>query len=243
VREGLPMTFGLKVVYTSRWVDPVVVTGTLYVVAIAAVIIGCVRPWKGGGLVVVALAAFPLLHAVLPFAGTVAEGRYTLFVLPLVALALANAAGRRAALAVLLACCLAVTLIGLRALEGNTTPYFSSRRVPTSFVSLERALAEHGTTRLWSNYWVAYRLTFETHERVIAAAVVNDRYPPFARDVASADPPAAHVFLTGTRDDVAFRAGLLARRIGYRLYQAGSQWTVYLPDRAVGPRAIPGSYP
>jgi len=242
-REGLPMTFGLKVIYSSRWISPAVVSGALYGLALIVVVAGCRRLWPAGGLIVALVVAFPFLHALLPLAGTVAEGRYTLFALPLLALALARAAERRVAAGALAVVCLAVTFVGLRDLRGQTTPYFSSRRVPASFTALEAALEAHGTTRVWSGYWVAYRLTFETGQRVIAAPIVDDRYPPFAEAVSFAPRPAAHVYLSGTRDDHAFRAGLVARHIPFRAYTVGGDWVVYTPARRIDPTAIPHSYP
>lgn len=242
-REGVPMTLGLKVIYSSRWVSPAVVTGALCALAVAVAIAGYVKGWPGGRLIVVLALAFPFLHAFLPLAGTVAEGRYTLFALPLVALALAHAADRRLPAAALAAACLLATGLGLRDLRGQTTPFFSNRRVPTSLASLERALEAHGTTRVWSGYWVAYRLTFETGERVISAPIVNDRYQPLAAAVSFAARPAAHVYLAGTKDDTAFEAGLRARHIPYRAYEVGNQWTVYTPARRVDATAIPHSFP
>ena len=243
VREGLPMTFGLKVIYTSRWVPPVDAMAAAYVVIVAVVVAGCAKRWPGGWLVVAMLAAFPFLHALLSLASTVAEGRYTLFVLPALALALAHRADRRLSAVVLTGSCVAITVAGALALHGNTSPYFSGRRVPASFTSLERALEAHGTTAVWSNYWVAYRLTFETDGRVLAAPVTNGRDPALTSLVRAAIPAAGHVFLTGTREDMAFRRGLIARHIHFASYTVADEWTVYLPTTPVGPTAIARAEP
>ena len=82
VREGLPMTFGLKVLYSSRWVNPVEVTAVAYAVLVAVVVAGCAKRWPGGWVIVALVVTFPFLHALLSLASTVAEGRYTLFLLP-----------------------------------------------------------------------------------------------------------------------------------------------------------------
>lgn len=240
--ESLPMTLGLRVVYGHRWVRPPAVSIAWLVLAVALVAAGCCRRWPGGRVVVLLLVAYPLLNALLTLSGTVAEGRYTLFLLPWIALCLAHgASGRWWAAALLLLAAAVVTSSGVGDLRGRTSPFFSGRQLPASLAPLERALAAHGTSRIWSTYWVAYRVTFETGGRVMGAPATADRYPAYTRLVATADPPAAHVFITGTHDDLAFRDGLLARRIPFRSYTAGGEWTVYQPAVPVGPFDIPGS--
>lgn len=241
--QGMPMTLGLKIVYSSRWIGAAPWATVLYWVALALVAYACVMRWPGGRLVVALLVAFPFLHALLSLSGSVAEGRYTLLALPWLALAMAHGATRRATAALLVAVCVTVTLVGLRDMRDRTTPFFSARRIPASFAPLERALAERGVTRAWSNYWVAYRITFETHEHVIAAPTTSDRYPRFAAEVSAASPPAAHVFLAHTVAESDFHAGLTARGIRFERWPVGRVWVVYLPRRKVAPTAIAGSYP
>jgi hypothetical protein len=239
---ALPMTFGVREVYSRDWVAPVAITAACFAAGVVLVASGCVRRWPAGLLIVVLLLAYPFLNSLLTLAGTVAEGRYTLFMLPWLALCAAHGAGsRRWAAAALLAAAVAVTSLGLAGLHGRTSPYFSGRAIPASLAPLERALEAHGTTRLWSTYWLAYRVTFDTGERVVGAPITADRYPAYTRMVASADPPAAHVFLTGTGDDIAFRRGLEDRGIPYTAYPAGDVWTVYLPAVPVGPFDIVAS--
>lgn len=242
VRTGLPTTLGLRVAYTAhQWVGPQPAGIALYVVALALVVAACIRRWPGGRLAVAVVVVFPFVHSLLTLGGTVAEGRYTLFALPWLALALAHGADRKLAAAALAVVVLAVSGAGLIDMRDQTSPFVSGRRVPRSLAALERGLEAHGTTRVWADYWIAYRVTFETGERVIAAPVTDDRYPPF-RALVSAT-PAAHVFLTGSASDRNFSAGLDARHVAYERWAAGPEWVVYVPDAPVGPTDIPGSYP
>jgi hypothetical protein len=61
---------------------------------------------------------------------------------------------------------------------------------------LEPLLSElraRGITRVWTNYWAAYRITFESGERIVAAPIPRedaDRYPPIQEAVRSALDPA-----------------------------------------------------
>lgn len=239
---GLPMTLGLRVAYTSRWVGPRPVGIALYLVALAVVGAALVRRWPDGRLAVLVVLSFPFLHSLLTLAGTVAEGRYTLFVLPWLALALAHRADRRITAALLGAVAVVVTIAGLVDMRDLTSPFAPDRRVPRSLAALERGLAAHGVTRAWANYWVAYRLTFQTGERVIAAPTTSDRYPPYTRLV-STTPGAAHVFVSRTASEAGFRHGLDERRIPYDRWEAGVDWVIYVPHIAVGPLELAGSFP
>ncbi|GAC1533368.1 MAG: hypothetical protein NVS3B12_12680 [Acidimicrobiales bacterium] len=239
---GAPMTFGLRVPYATRWLDPVPVAQVLYVVILAIIASGCVRRWPGGALAAVVLATFPFLHAVLPLAGTVAEGRYTLFALPWVALAIAHRCQRLAAVAVVSVTAIGLTLVGLSAMRGQTDPYAPDRHVPRSLASLRAGLAGHGITHVWANYWVAYRLTFEADEHVIAAPASSDRYAPYAAQV-RADERAAHVFMSGSHTDAIFRGALDRRHLPYERWNAGTDWVIYLPGAPIGPTDIDNTYP
>ena len=239
---GAPMTLGLRVPYTTRWLHPTPLAQVLFLLTIAVVAAGCLRQWPGGRLVAVVLACLPFLHALLPLAGTVAEGRYTLFALPWIALAVAHRCDKRVASAVALGLAFGITLMGLVAMRGQTDPYAPDRHVPRSLATIERSLEEHGIDHLWANYWVAYRLTFETRERTIAAPASSDRFPAYARAV-EADPRAAHLFMSGSHTEAVFHATLDQRRTPYDRWTAGPDWVVYVPTVAVGPTDIANTYP
>ncbi|GAC1313441.1 MAG: hypothetical protein NVSMB12_05100 [Acidimicrobiales bacterium] len=239
---GAPMTVGLRVPYTTRWLHPAPLAQALFVATIALVAAGCLRRWPGGRLVGLVLACLPFLHALLPLAGTVAEGRYTLFALPWIALAIAHRGDHRVAAGVALGLASGVTVVGLLAMRGQTDPYAPDRHVPRSLASLERTLHERGVAHLWANYWVAYRLTFETRERTIAAPASSDRFPAYATAV-GADPHAAHVFMSGSHTEAVFHAALEQRRASYDRWTAGPDWVVYVPSVPTGPTAIANTYP
>lgn len=66
-----------------------------------------------------------------------------------------------------------------------------------------------GITRVWTNYWAAYRITFESGERIVAAPIPRedaDRYAPIQYAVRTASDPA--VVLLPPRD-VCFRRYLV----------------------------------
>ncbi len=62
-------------------------------------------------------------------------------------------------------------------------------------------LRAHGITRVWTNYWAAYRITFESGEEIVAAPIPRedtDRYAPIRDAVLRASDPA--VVLLPPRD-------------------------------------------
>jgi hypothetical protein len=116
--------------------------------------------------------------------------------------------------------------------------------VPADFGPLIAELDRLHVDRAFADYWVAYRLDFETDERIVAAespqeryarvgrkVVVLDndhvRYPPYVEEVDRSAAP-AHVVLTGSLDESNLDVQLL-RAAGYRKAEAGGFTIWYLP--------------
>jgi hypothetical protein len=239
-RAGLPTVLGLRIAYTQAWLAPRW-HRELYALALVIVVVGAVRLGRRGALVVLVLVAFPFLHAIFPVSGYVGEGRYLLFLLPWVALAAASFAWRWEVSVALLACAVALSTVGLVRMRNATSPYVAGAALPESFGALEQALQAHGVTRAWADYWIAYRVDFDTRGRVIVAPTTDSRYAPYVAAV-RASPAPADVFRRGTRTDTAFADGLDARGIPSARFTAGP-WSVYVPSRPVAPDDIPGAYP
>jgi len=135
----------------------------------------------------------------------------------------------------------AVSVAGLVDMRDRTSPFVAGVALPRDLAPLEAALRAHGVTRAWADYWIAYRVTFETHGRVIVAPTTDDRYPAYAAAVRAAQAP-ADVFLAGTRTAVAFAAGIDARGVAATRFTTGP-WVVFVPARPIAPTAIPGASP
>jgi Dolichyl-phosphate-mannose-protein mannosyltransferase len=239
-RAGLPTALGLRTAYSQVWLAPRW-HRELYAVALLLVVIGVVRLGRRGAVVLLVLGAFPFLHAAFTSSGYVGEGRYLYFLLPWLALAIASATRRAAATAIVVVLAMAVSFAGLVNMRDVTSPFVAGRPLPGDLAPLEAALRAHGVTRAWANYWIAYRVTFETRGRVIVAPTTDDRYPAYAATVRSAAAP-ADVFLAGTRTDTAFASGLGARGIAATRFTTGP-WVVYVPSHPVPPTEIPGASP
>lgn len=124
----------------------------------------------------------------------------------------------RCASALLVLLVLWVSLHGCWRGERNVMqPWGAERRIPADFSPLIRFLDSHGITRVFTNFYVGYRLDFETHERILACTdgdPIPELYTPYRDAVKSAEPPAA--FITGPQAAWWLNQALQSKRISFR---------------------------
>ena len=85
-------------------------------------------------------------------------------------------------------------------------------------------LEREGQDRVFADYWIAYRLDFESGERIIATStgfVRNQEYD----ELVQADPSPAYVYVEGSAEDAARGCRLEPR--GYQRLTSGG-WTAYV---------------
>jgi 4-amino-4-deoxy-L-arabinose transferase-like glycosyltransferase len=232
---GVPTALGLRVAYSGRWILGAVAV-IAYLALVAVIVRSSIRRPSTASLVMLTAVLFPFVYAVSPYTWFVGEGRYVLFLAPLLTLLLAYAfAGRgvRTAAAVL-AVCVVVSAAGLLRMRGLTEPYAVDVHVPRHFGALADALDRVGVRRVFANYWVAYRLTFETREKVIASpATGSRRYDRYDRQVASAPRP-AWVFVAGEATLPRFRAELARLGVPYEQLDV-PHFVVFMPQTRIVP--------
>jgi hypothetical protein len=138
-----------------------------------------------------------------------------------------------------LACALGTA--GLLAEPGQQLVAFPAPDVamPISDVDLLHLLAAHGITDAYANYWIAYRVTFETGGRTTVTPDDYDRYPPIARLV-DASPDPAYLFVSASRTTAAFQAWCRAHAIAYQAWSDGG-FTVVRPATKVTPGMLPAT--
>lgn len=139
----------------------------------------------------VALAfAYPLFASLSPFASLNAEPRYLVLLAPVLAVLVAQVVSRRwwlAASAVALAVASSVAgLVSMGTIDPPVPPV-GGLRVPADLEPVVRELDAAGETRVRAHYAVAYRIAFETKERIVASSTSQVRYAPYQR-VVDADP-------------------------------------------------------
>jgi hypothetical protein len=228
-RHGLPVALGLNVI--ERWIVPVVFP-IIYVVILVggtiALILRRPKPW----LLILVVVIFPLLWGLFPVSGVIGDGRYVMFILPAVTLLLVYAARHPVFQVALLVAALAVSVEGVHRIRCCTSPSAPDVAMPRHTGPLIDALEAHHVTHFDADYWIAYRVSFETNERIIGSPRAFKRYPPFDREVA-ADPNPPAVFVKRSSTGPTYQRGLVKLHIRYTRYIAGN-FVVYQPAHKVG---------
>jgi hypothetical protein len=227
-RHGLPVALGLNVI--ERWIVPVVFPIIYVAIVVGGTIALALRKQKPWFLILV-VVTFPLLWGAFPVSGVVGEGRYVMFVLPAVILLLMYAARHPVAQVVLLVAALAVSIDGVHRIRCCTSPAAPDVAMPRYTGPLIDALEAHHVKHFDADYWIAYRVAFETDERIIGSPRAFKRWPPFDRAVA-ADPHPAAVFVKRSGAAPNYHRGLVRLGIDFEQYDAGD-FVVYQPARDV----------
>jgi 4-amino-4-deoxy-L-arabinose transferase-like glycosyltransferase len=225
--DALPSTLGLRVLFVRDWL-PAPVLGEILFISLCIVLLAVLLRWRSSlELLLVILLPFPFIYASSPFTGDRIEPRYLVLLAPLLALLVAPLLTNLRVAAVALAAALGLTVVALVRLRdsGGIAPGAPDIRAPVELGPLVRALERHHVTRAWANYWVAYRITFQTDERIIAAPTDGARYPRYNALISASERP-AHVFVAGTSEEPAQRPRLL--HAGYKRLRAGD-FVVYGP--------------
>ena len=96
-------------------------------------------------------------------------------------------------------------------------PYAQEYRVPADLDTLKVFLEAHGIGHIFTNYYLGYRLAFETGEEIIPYTngdPIPERYMPYAEAVEATSEPVA--FVVGTRAADWLRAALIAKGITFK---------------------------
>lgn len=230
----LPMWLGLRAPYSHDWLVAPVFGWGLLLAALGAFAYAVYRRSRSLEPLIVVAVAFPLLYAASSFAFFTEEPRYLVFLGPVPALLLGAALVRGGLLVTVagLAIASGLSLAGLVKLErqGLYAPLAPDLRAPVELAPAIRVLEQDGVDRVLANYWIAYRLTFETNERIIASSSGHWRYQPY-RELVQSEPLPGRVFVAGSKTEHALREQLLSG--GYRRVVAGD-YIVYVPRHRSG---------
>ena len=247
VSPNLQTALGLRVPFSLAWLVGPLAGWILFVLVLAACAAIGFRRRAGIAPLLLAGVIFLVLYVVSPYTYLTAEPRYLTFVLPIIVLVISATLRRPAPVIVGLAIACGMSIAGLAIMERQhlTLVSVDGASVPADFQPLIRTLGQARVHDVFASYWVAYRLGFESRERIIASPsrqihyetvdgrVVSDlahsRYARWDMLVRS-NRGAAHVFVTGAQQEREARRLLLAA--GYRRIE-GDGFVVYLPP--VGP--------
>jgi 4-amino-4-deoxy-L-arabinose transferase-like glycosyltransferase len=232
-RKGLPVALGLHDI--ERWTVPVAFP-IVYVTILVAAAIALFRRSPRPEFLLVVAATFPLLWGVFPVSGYVGDGRYVMFVLPTIVLLVMYAARRPVVQVVVLVGALALSVGGMTRIRCCVAPQAPDVSMPRRTGPLIDALDAHHVSHFNGDYWIAYRVSFETNERIVGSPAAFKRYAPFERAVA-ADPNPPAVFVTRSKTGPIYRRGLARLDVGFERYVAGD-FVVYQPARKVDFAAV-----
>src|SRR5262249_31942774 len=132
---------------------------------------------------------------------------------------------------VFLIAALAVSVEGVHRIRCCTSPLAPDSAMPTHTGSLIAALDAHRVKHFEGDYWIVYRVAFETDERIVGTPRSFKRWPPYDRAVA-ADPRPAAVFVGRSKQGQIYQRGLVRLGMDFEKYRAGD-FVVYQPARKV----------
>jgi hypothetical protein len=246
----LPMAAGLRIPFTSDWPLGVPLSAAVYAAVVVLLAVAAWRTRHSPSMVLLScvVVAYPFLYALSPSTWLVDEPRYVVMLLPVVVLLVAQPLTTlpRGALAVAGAVVCSILVL----LQVASSPEYERRadgqHIPRDFAPLVAELDRRGLSHLYTNYWIAYRLDFETHERIVAAEALlptlalrsgrvvprlpvrpdDNRYKPYDTEVRARDRP-GYVLLRDSEDDA--RARPLLEADGYVRKVLG-RFVIYDPN-------------
>jgi 4-amino-4-deoxy-L-arabinose transferase-like glycosyltransferase len=220
-----PMSLDLRRPLTAAWLP---LGALVYLVVVAGIVAAVVRRRDRPVLILLAVAMFPWLYAVFPGRWFVGEGRYALFLAPVLFITLAWALRDRGPQITLL-----VVLAGLSALGLRDMGYDRPRHIDGDIAALEAA----GINRVWSDYWLSYRLMFESHSAIVSTSEGYQRNIDYVIEVRTSDHPAFALPRTDGRVP-ALQAALADLGAGSRVIQT-PHYNIVIADHVIDPHALP----
>jgi hypothetical protein len=214
----------------------------LHARSILDLLAGREKAGSGRSLFALLLLVVPAVFVLSRFRELVTEPRYLLplySAVPLLALSIASRRLPRRAQALIVALLLTLNIYSVVSLEAQMTlPDTAVGSTAENRVELTAFLLERALDRVYTDYWIAYPLAFESEETVLPAVLSGgfDRYIPYAHLVSVFDNP-AFVFIAGSREEQAF-LGKLEERGGRAVREEVSVYSVYsrvVPLEAVRP--------
>jgi hypothetical protein len=151
----LPMMLGLRSPFTAQLLLPHLLTFLVYAILLVLFVIGAIRTRRQNASILYAVAiAFPFIYAIAP------QTRNT------VLLAQLATTYTRAIAAVLVAC--VVSAVTLHRMDEAVSRPNQFDAVPRDLSPLVSTLDRLGLDRVYTAYALAYRLDFDTNERILA---------------------------------------------------------------------------
>jgi hypothetical protein len=239
--RGFPRAYGLSLAFSGKWLAPGLA------IPIFALILGGFawalwrRP-EGCGLLLGTCLAYPFLYASMP-PGWLPEPRYVLFLSPPVALLLGrviiSSSKGPPAWAAWLGAAALVSASVLWMLRGAVPIEIGTpdKPPPTEMAALIDALESRRVDRVFADYWIAYRLSFESRERIIATPFEGAMRSAAYDQLVRAGRRPAYVFVEGSVFDPFFATSVEKRGFRYERVVVNG-FVVYTPHTKVLPEDV-----
>ena len=229
-RHVLPLGLGIEFPTTDQFVLPPWLGWTFYAFLLSAFLWFVFQALRRRSPFLTLIAGvclvLPWIYALSPYTWWVEEPRYLTLLFPPLCLMIGWSFNRSFAVMVFgLIMTMPLTIVGLRAMNPpRASPAVEQELGHSDLAPVIQTLREHDARYVVADYWIAYPITFETREEIIATSSGFVRYQPHDSLVRS-QPGPAYVFHTGTPEQVAFDAD--PATAGYAPLPAG-RYTVYV---------------
>jgi dolichyl-phosphate-mannose-protein mannosyltransferase len=168
----LPMMLGLRIPFTQEPLPPGLLTVPLYVVLVLLFGYAAYRGRRRDvSLLYVVAAVFPFVYALSGQTLNSKEPRYLIVLAPVLALIVAQLATTywRAVAVLAVGCAISIGVVHqMHTYFRETALPLDLPMAPRDLGPLIRTLDSADVRHVYATYWLAYRLAFDTHERIVA---------------------------------------------------------------------------
>ena len=209
------------------------------------VVIGLVKSRERPRVALVGVSLFVLMFSASLLGASTDRTRYWVWIGPWIALAVAAAVRaprpslRKWTVGATIATALAVSLtqIGVSNKGNVASPLAPDVPAPLSISPLIDLLDADKVTLAHGDYWLSYRVIFETHERITLAPTYTDRNLHYSAAVKRSPTPPPFAFVRSSPTYVDFQKHLNANGIGFRTTE-NADYALVFPDRLVDPKPL-----
>ncbi|HEX2057378.1 MAG TPA: glycosyltransferase family 39 protein [Actinomycetota bacterium] len=250
---GLPGALGLRLPDGSRWIAGGL--GVAWYVGLLALFAAAIarevfarrarderRPARI--LLLATAGAYPFVLALSPYSAFVDHPRYLYYLGALCALLVAGALAALRPWALVAALVFAMTLTTVALTTSNREhafyPASEGALIPEDLGPLVDYLVEHDVDHVYADYWLAYYLSFQTGERIVATPYRGALRDEEADQRVRMYPRPGYLFVAGAASEPAFGTEVDEANLPHRRVEVGG-FVLYALEENVPPELFPAT--